>query len=131
MTDIRHYCKTNGVIRRHGYITIVVSVLYHSRNTFFIIYWLKRIFYNVLFMHMLIFVKFFVPVVIASSGERIVVMTEAVTVTCVMNTVDATTAVCLEVGLVAVGQDMAVCDQAPQGAATAEVSGSQSVIYCR
>lgn len=82
-------------------------------------------------MHMLIFVNLFVPAVIASSGERIGVMTEAVTVTCVMNTVGATTAVCLEAGLVAVGQDMAVCDQAPLGAATAEVSGSQSVICCR
>lgn len=82
-------------------------------------------------MHMLIIVNFFVPAVIVSLGERIVVMTEAVTVTCVMNTVGATTAVCLEAGLVAVGQDMVVCDQALQGAATAEVSGSQSVICCR
>lgn len=71
-----------------------------------------------------------VPVVIVSLGERIVAMTEAVTVTYVMNTVGVTTAVCLAVGLVVVGQDTAVCDQAPPGAATAEVSGSQSVICC-
>ena len=71
------------------------------------------------------------PVVIVSSGERSVVMTEALTVTYERNTAGVIIAVCPGVGQEAVGRDTPVCGQAPLCAATAEVSGSQSVIYCQ